>query len=124
MLEQSAVDMRRGMDEMSRARYKEATDSFARAVIKNAKSPLPYLLLGASLYWSGKVEDAVSEYKEAQRLDPKNPLSYQLLGIAAGWKGDVKQAQEYFLQANSLDENKADTHMTLGSSYAVERNWE
>ena len=116
--------MRRGMDEMSRARYKEATDSFARAVIKNAKSPLPYLLLGASLYWSGKVEDAVSEYKEAQRLDPKNPLSYQLLGIAAGWKGDVKQAQEYFLQANSLDENKADTHMNLGSTYAVERNWE
>ena len=109
---------------MSRARYKEATDSFARAVIKNAKSPLPYLLLGASLYWSGKVEDAVSEYKEAQRLDPKNPLSYQLLGIAAGWKGDVKQAQEYFLQANSLDENKADTHMNLGSTYAVERNWE
>ena len=124
MLEQSAADMRRGMDEMSRARYKEATDSFARAVIKNAKSPLPYLLLGASLYWSGKVEEAVSEYKEAQRLDPKNPLSYQLLGIAAGWKGDVKQAQEYFLQANSLDENKADTHMNLGSTYAVERNWE
>ena len=63
MLEQSAVDMRRGMGEMSQARYKEATDSFACAVIKNAKSPLPYLLLGASLYWSGKVEDAISEYK-------------------------------------------------------------
>ena len=124
MLEQSAVDMRRGMGEMSQARYKEATDSFARAVIKNAKSPLPYLLLGASLYWSGKVEDAVSEYKEAQRLDPKNPLAYQLLGIAAGWKGDVKQAQEYFLQANALDEQKADTHMNLGSTYAVEQNWE
>lgn len=124
MLEQSAVDMRRGMGEMSQARYKEATDSFARAVIKNAKSPLPYLLLGASLYWSGKVEDAISEYKEAQRLDPKNPLSYQLLGIAAGWKGDVKQAQEYFLKANELDENKADTHMNLGSTYAVEQNWE
>ncbi|WP_428054710.1 tetratricopeptide repeat protein [Candidatus Avelusimicrobium stercoris] len=124
MLEQSAVDMRRGMGEMSQARYKEATDSFARAVIKNAKSPLPYLLLGASLYWSGKVEDAISEYKEAQRLDPKNPLSYQLLGIAAGWKGDVKQAQEYFLKANELDENKADTHMNLGSTYAVGQNWE
>lgn len=124
MLEQSAVDMRRGMGEMSQARYKEATDSFARAVIKNAKSPLPYLLLGASLYWSGKVEDAISEYKEAQRLDPKNPLSYQLFGIAAGWKGDVKQAQEYFLKANELDENKADTHMNLGSTYAVEQNWE
>lgn len=124
MLEQSAVDMRRGMGEMSQARYKEATDSFARAVIKNAKSPLPYLLLGASLYWSGKVDDAISEYKEAQRLDPKNPLSYQLLGIAAGWKGDVKQAQEYFLKANELDENKADTHMNLGSTYAVEQNWE
>ena len=124
MAEQSLTDMRRGMGEMSVANYQAASNSFARAVIKNSKDPLPYLLLGASLYWAGKVDDAVSEYNEALRLDPKNPLAYQLLGIAAGWKGDVQQAQNYFLKANALDPNKADTHMNLGSTYAVQRNWD
>ena len=124
MEEQSFTDMRRGMGEMSAANYQAASNSFARAVIKNSKDPLPYLLLGASLYWSGKVDDAISEYNEALHLDPKNAMAYQLLGIAAGWKGNVVQAQDYFLKANQLDPNKADTHMNLGSTYAVQRNWD
>ena len=122
--EQSLLEMRRGMGEMSAANYQAASNSFARAVIKNSKDPLAYLLLGASLYWAGKVDDAISEYNEALHLDPKNPLAYQLLGIAAGWKGNVQEAQDYFLKANRLDPNKADTHMNLGSTYAVQRNWE
>ena len=124
MAEQSLTDMRRGMGEMAGANYQAASNSFARAVIKNSKDPLPYLLLGASLYWSGKVEDAISEYNEALHLDPKNAMAYQLLGIAAGWKGNVQQAQDYFLKANELDPTKADTHMNLGSTYAVQHNWD
>jgi len=124
MTEQSFLEMRRGMGEMARANYQEASNSFARAVIKNTKDPLPYLLLGAAMYWEGKVEDAISEYKESLRLEAKNPMAYQLLGIAAGWKGNVQEAQDYFLKANELDPNKADTHMNLGSTYAVEQNWD
>ncbi len=124
MREQAVSDIRRGMGEMSQARYQEASNSFAKAVIKNAQDPLGYLLLGASLYWAGKVDDAVSEYKEALRLDPNNAMANQLLGIAAGWKGDIPAAQDYFLTANRLDPNKADTHMNLGSTYAVQNQLE
>lgn len=124
MLEQSVSDMRRGMGEMAAAKYQDASNSFAKAVIKNSKDPLPYLLFGASLYWAGKVDDAVSEYKEALRRDPNNALAYQLLGIASGWKGNLKEAQHYFLQAYRLDPDKADTNMNLGSTYSAEQNWE
>ncbi len=124
MAEQSFLEMRRGMGEMSAADYQAASNSFARAVIKNSKDPLPYILLGASLYWAGKVDDAISEYNEALHLDPKNAMAYQLLGIAAGWKGNVQEAQDYFLRANELDPNKADTHMNLGSTYTVQHNWD
>lgn len=122
MQEQAMGDMRRGMLEMSQSRYNEATNSFAKAVVKNAKDPMGYLLFGAALYWSGKVDDAISEYHEALRLDSKNPMAYQLLGIASGWKGKFQEAQDYFLKANELDPNKADTHMNLGSTYAVQNN--
>lgn len=124
MQDQSALDMRRGMGEMAQARYREASNSFAKAVIKNAKDPMAHLLLGASLYWEGKVDQAVTEYNEALRLSPNNAMAYQLLGIAAGWKGNVAQAQEYFLTANQLDPNKADTNMNLGSTYAVQNHLE
>ena len=124
MQDQARTDIRRGMGEMYQARYQEASNSFAKAVIKNAKDPLGYLLLGASLYWAGKVDDAVSEYKEALHRDPNNALAHQLLGIAAGWKGDIQSAQDYFLTANRLDPNKADTHMNLGSTYAVQNQLE
>lgn len=124
MQEQAIGDMRRGMGEMIQSRYNEAANSFAKAIVKNSKDPMGYLLLGAALYWTGKVDNAISEYNEALRLDPQNPMAYQLLGIAAGWKGDIQQAQDYFLKANSLDPNKADTHMNLGSTYAVQNNLE
>ena len=124
MRDQAVTDMRRGMYEMSLSRYKDAQNSFAKAVIKNSQDPLGYLLLGASLYWSGKVDDAMSEYKEALRIDPENAMAYQLLAIAYGWKGDIVTAQNYFLTANKLDPNKADTHMNLGSTYAVQKNWD
>lgn len=124
MEDQSRTEMRRGMMEMSAAKYQDASNSFARAAIKNSKDPMTYLLLGASLYWEGKVDQAVSEYKQALSLNPNNPMAYQLLGIASGWKGDVNEAQQYFLKANELDPNKADTHMNLGSTYGVQRNWD
>lgn len=124
MQDQARTDIRRGMGEMAQTRYKDASNSFAKAVIKNAKDPLGYLLLGAALYWEGKVDDAISEYNEALRLDPQNAMAYQLLGIAAGWKGDIQTAQEHFLSANRLDPNKADTHMNLGSTYAVQNELE
>ncbi len=124
MRDQAASDMRRGMGELSQARYREASNSFAKAVIKNTQDPMGHILFGASLYWEGKVDDAVSEYNEALRLSPDNAMAYQLLGIASGWKGDVAQAQEYFLTANKLDPNKADTNMNLGSTYAVQNQLE
>lgn len=124
MLEQSVTDLRRGLGEMSTAKYQAAANSFAKAIVKNPQDPLPHFLYGSSLYWSGRVDDAMSEYREGLRLAPQEPMGYQLLGIAWGWKGDISHAQENFLRANQLNPYKADTHMNLGSTYAAQKNFE
>ena len=124
MLEQSLSDMRRGMGEMSAADYRAAANSFAKAIIKNPQDSLPHFLYGASLYWSGKVDDAMSEYREGLRLAPNSAMGYQLLGIAWGWKGDIAQAQENFERAAQLDPYKADTHMNLGSTYGAQKKFD
>ena len=124
MQEQSVSDMRRGMREMSAADYQAAANSFAKAIIKNPSDGLPHFLYGASLYWSGKVDDAMSEYREGLRLEPDNAMGYQLLGIAWGWKGDIAKAQENFERASQLNPHKADTHMNLGSTYGAQKKLE
>lgn len=124
MLEQSLSDMRRGMGEMSSAKYRQAANSFAKAIIKNPQEALPHFLYGSALYWSGNVDGAITEYREGLRLDPQSPMGYQLLGIAWGWKGNIETAQENFLKAYTLDPSKADTHMNLGSTYAAQKNFE
>lgn len=124
MLDQSVSDMRRGMGEMSLASYQAAANSFAKAIIKNPNDALPHFLYGASLYWSGKVDDAMSEYREGLRLEPRDAMGYQLMGIAWGWKGDIAQAQENFLKATQLNPLKADSHMNLGSTYAAQHEWD
>ncbi len=124
MMEQSVTDMRRGMGEMSMASYQAAANSFAKAIIKNPKDALPHFLYGASLYWSGKVDDAMSEYREGLRLAPQNAMGYQLLGIAWGWKGNIAEAQANFLKATQLNPLKADSHMNLGSTYAAQRQFD
>ncbi len=124
MLEQSMSDMRRGMGEMGAAKYRQAANSFAKAIIKNPQEALPHFLYGSALYWSGNVDGAMTEYREGLRLDPQNPIGYQLLGIAWGWKGNIETAQENFLKAYRLDPTKADTHMNLGSTYAAQKNFE
>ena len=124
MLEQSVSDMRRGMGEMSSAQYRQAANSFAKAIIKNPQEALPHFLYGSALYWSGNVDGAMTEYREGLRLDPQSPMGHQLLGIAWGWKGEIEKAQEHFLKAYHLDPAKADTHMNLGSTYAAQKNFE
>ena len=124
MLEQSVSDMRRGMGEMSAADYRAAANSFAKAIIKNPQDSLPHFLYGASLYWSGRVDDAMSEYREGLRLEPNSAMGHQLLGIAWGWKGDIGQAQQYFERASQLDPRKADTHMNLGSTYGAQKKFD
>ena len=124
MREQSFSDMRRGMGEMTVSKYQAAANSFAKAIIKNPKDALPHFLYGASLYWSGKVDDAMSEYRTGLQLNPRDPMGYQLLGIAWGWKGNIEQAQENFLKATQLNPLKADSHMNLGSTYAAQKNFD
>ncbi len=119
MQQQSYSDMRRGMINMSAAKYQDAAQSFAKAVIKNPGEAYPHVFLGMALYWQGKVEQAMIEYQEALTLDDKNAEANQLLGIAHAWKGQINEALTYFQTAITLAPNRPDTQMNLGSTYAA-----
>ncbi len=121
---QSKENLRQGLGDLAAARYKEAAQIFAKAVVKNPKEPYTHIFLGISLYWQGQVQPAIAEYLTALKLDPKNPEAHQLLGIAYAWQGKIKDALKCFTEALKYAPNRPDTHMNLGSTYAALNNYE
>ena len=119
MKEQSKENLRQGLGDLAAARYKEAAQIFAKAVVKNPEEPFTHIFLGISLYWQGQVDPAIAEYLSALKLDDKNPEAHQLLGIAYAWQGKVQEALKCFQNALKYAPNRPDTHMNLGSTYAA-----
>ena len=124
MKEQSKENLRQGLGDLAAARYKEASQIFAKAVVKNPKEPYTHIFLGISLYWQGQVQPAIAEYLSALKLDKKNPEAHQLLGISYAWQGKIKDALDCFKKALKYAPNRPDTHMNLGSTYAALGNYE
>lgn len=124
MKEQSRENLRQGLGDLAAARYKEASQIFAKAVVKNPEEPYTHIFLGISLYWQGQVQPAIAEYLSALKLDKKNPEAHQLLGISYAWQGKVKDALECFKKALKYAPNRPDTHMNLGSTYAALGNYD
>ncbi len=121
---QSKENLRQGLGDLAAARYKEAAQIFAKAVVKNPKEPYTHIFLGISLYWQGQVQPAIAEYQAALKLDNKNPEAHQLLGIAYAWQGKIQEALKCFKEALKYAPNRPDTHMNLGSTYAALNNYE
>ena len=119
MQQQSYTNMIQGMREMALYKYKDAEQSFAKAVIKNPQEAFPRIFLGMALYWQGRVDAAVAEYKAALELQPDNDEARQLLGIAYAWKGDIKAALEEFKKAIEINPKRSDAQMNIGSTYAA-----
>lgn len=119
MKEQSKENIIQGLGDLAAARYKEAAQIFAKAVVKNPKEPYTHIFLGISLYWQGQVQAAIAEYQAALKLDDKNPEAHQLLGIAYAWQGKIEDALKCFQTAIKYAPNRPDTHMNLGSTYAA-----
>ncbi|MCR5504645.1 MAG: tetratricopeptide repeat protein [Elusimicrobiaceae bacterium] len=119
MHEQSKENLRQGLGDLAAARYKEAAQIFAKAVVKNPEEPYTHIFYGISLYWQGQIQAAIAEYLTAIKLDPKNPEAHQLLGIAYAWQGKIEDALQSFQTALKYAPNRPDTHMNLGSTYAA-----
>lgn len=124
MVNQSYINMYQGVRELSVSKYKEASQSFAKAVIKNPQDPYPHIFLGIALYWQGQVDQAMAEYRAALDIEPDNAQANQLMGIAYAWKGDINSALDSFKKTVDLDPDRPDSQMNLGSTYAALGNYD
>lgn len=124
MKEQSTLNLKQGFYDLAKHDYKSAEQTFAKATIKDPTKPYPHIFLGVSLYWQGRLEQAMAEYRAALDIDPENAQAHQLLGIAYAWKGEVAPALKEFQAAYKKEPNRADVNMNLGSTYGALNDYE
>lgn len=111
---QAMRDMREGAALLEHKRYDEAVKHLARAAAQSPNDPTAHKMLGSAYYWTGKVDMAEVEFKEALRLGP-DAQGHLLMGIVQAWKGDNDAAYASFLKAGELDPQRADIQMNIGS---------
>lgn len=111
---QAVRDMREGAVLLEGKRYDEALKHLARAAAQSPNDPTAHKMLGSAYYWTGRVDLAEIEFREALRLGP-DAQGHLLMGIVEAWKGDNEAAYASFLKAGELDPQRADIQMNIGS---------
>ncbi len=111
---QANRDMREGSVLLESHKYDEAVAKLARAAVQAPNDPTAHKMLGTAYYWTGKVDQAETEFREALRLGP-DAQAHLLLGIVQAWRGDNDAAYASFIKAAELDPKRADIQMNIGS---------
>ncbi|MBF0194525.1 MAG: tetratricopeptide repeat protein [Magnetococcales bacterium] len=103
-------------------RHDLAIEQFSRAIkIDSSKDWLLYNL-GTSLYYLGRLNEAVKTQKEAISLNPNNAQAYSSLGCSLTELGMLDDAIVYLTKAVKIKENYADAHYNLGVAYQAQGN--
>jgi Flp pilus assembly protein TadD len=80
----------------------------AREIRLKPDFPEAHYNLGIELDLAGKMDDAISEFREAVRLRPDFAKAHERLGVALFIKGDEKGALEEYRKAFTLDPRNND----------------
>jgi len=77
-------------------------------------------LLGIALASSGKVDEAIAEFREALRLDPGSASTHWHLGAALAGRGAPVEALGHLQRSVELDPANAQAHNDLGLMLALQ----
>jgi Flp pilus assembly protein TadD len=86
-------DFAAGKKAIDAKNWKAASDSFAKVVAKDSRNADAYNLLGFSLRWQDRYEEAFAAYGKALALDPSHKGALNYSGIAylkAGRKAEAE----------------------------------
>jgi tetratricopeptide (TPR) repeat protein len=86
----------------------------AVAVSLRPNSPGARSNLGNALRGNGRLDEAISTYREALRLEPNEAVVHNNLGAALGDKGRIDEAIAEYREAIRLDPSYATAHHNLG----------
>ena len=88
---------------------------------KSPNSPIAHINLGEVYHDSGRLDDAVREYKVALSLAPGASGAYYNLGLIYLFRNQFDKAVNAFKAVVKLNPNMGDAHYNLGTAYSEQR---
>src|SRR5262249_5800969 len=86
--------------------------------------PTVHYNLGAALRARGRLDDAISEYRESLRLESDAPLAHYNLGLALDAVGRQQEAKKHYEESIRLEPGASLAHVATASLLETEGRWE
>jgi Flp pilus assembly protein TadD len=98
--------------------WKNSSALFTHALNVTASNSLAHTNLGVALDSQGRLEEAMSHYREALRIKPHDADAHHNLGVALAKHGRLKEAMSHYREALRSRPDYADAHHNLGVALA------
>ncbi|TGK42180.1 tetratricopeptide repeat protein [Leptospira andrefontaineae] len=95
----------------------KALTYFEKAIRSNSKEAKYYDYYGATLYFSGKIDEAEKQFLKCIELDPKAQKALSMLGAIYAEKRQPAKAKNYFLKALEIDPEDLRANYSLAGLY-------
>lgn len=102
---------------MARKMYREAVDSYSKAIDEQPRSARLYNKLGISFHHQMMFGQAKRYYERASELDQKYSQAINNLGAVYYAEGRYKRAQKAYEKALKLTPNSASVYSNLGTAF-------
>lgn len=112
-----------GVALLEQFKYKEAADTFRRALQLEPKLSLARINLGIALFNIPDLSAAQRELQNAIALAPGAPQPHYILGLAAKTQNRPEEAIAHFQQVIRIDPNDVGANVNLGQLYAQQRKY-
>src|SRR5687768_14824814 len=112
-----------GVALLEQFKYKEAADTFRRALQLEPKLSLARINLGIALFNIPDLPAAQRELQNAIALAPGAPQPHYILGLAAKTQNRPEEAIAHFQQVIRIDPNDVGSNVNLGQLFAQQRKY-
>ncbi len=112
------LEVRRARASADREGREVAGSAYLGAIVPESADV--HNLLGIALASSGKVDEAIAEFREALRLDPGSAATHWHLGAALAGRGAPAEALGHLQRSVELDPANAQAHNDLGLMLALQ----
>jgi tetratricopeptide (TPR) repeat protein len=105
-------------------RFDDAERHFKRAIELNPNLDMAHYHYAWGLYLWGRLDEAISEHKLAQKYDPYNPLHTAYLGELYKNAGRYEEAVQEALKSLEIQKDYSNGYIVLGRAYAASGRFE
>jgi Flp pilus assembly protein TadD len=107
-----------GKAAVQRKDWPAAVASFRKVVAAQPNSADGYSMLGFSLRWMGKMDEAFAAYDRALALDPKHRGALEYSGVAYLKAGQPAKAQERLVRLETIGAKSSEEYRDLAKAIA------